>query len=245
MSSGILDTIKRVALSAFEASNPVKLLFGKVISTDPIKIQVGEYLTLTKEFLVINGSVSVGDTITLIRCQGGQKYVVLGTRVGYVENTVYVGGGEVLPDGTIVGGGNGSGNAVASGDWRLPYSGSYVMTSKFGEVRSGGRTHKGVDLVGQGSKLIYPVNSGTVTVGYDSGGYGNYVIVNHGNNIWSLYGHMSKVHVKSGQVVNKNTILGVEGSTGHSTGSHLHLEIRKGSNSSSNTVNPLTFISNN
>lgn len=239
MSSGIIETIKRVALNAFEATNPVKLLFGKVVSTNPVKIQVGEYLTLTKEFLVINGSVSVGDTVTLIRCQGGQKYVVLGSRVGYVENTVYVGGGETLPDGTIVGSG------TASGDWQLPFTGGYIMTAPFGEVRTGGRTHKGVDLVGQGSKLIYPVNGGTVTVGYDSGGYGNYVIVNHGNGYWSLYGHMSKVHVKSGQTVNKNTILGVEGSTGHSTGSHLHLEIRKGSNSSANTINPLTFIQNN
>ena len=239
MSSGIIDTIKRVALNAFEASNPVKLLFGIVVSTNPIKIQVGEYLTLTKEFLVINGSVSVGDTITLIRCQGGQKYVVLGSRVGYVENTVYMGGGELLPDGTI------SGDGSASGDWQLPFTGGYIMTSEFGEVRSGGKTHKGVDLVGQGSKLIYPVNSGTVTVGYDSGGYGNYVLINHNNGYWSLYGHMSNVYVKDGQSVNKSTILGVEGSTGHSTGSHLHLEIRKGSNSSANVINPLTFINGN
>lgn len=239
MSSGIIDIIKKVALNAFEASNPVKLLFGKVVSTDPVKIQVGEYLNLTKEFLVINGSVSVGDTVTLIRCQGGQKYVVLGTRVGYVENTVYVGGGEVLPDGTVANGGN------ASGEWRLPYDGSYIITSPFGEVRSGGRTHKGVDLVGQGNKLIYPVNNGTVTVGYDSGGYGNYVLVNHGGEYWSVYGHLSKVYVKDGQSVNKNTILGVEGSTGHSTGSHLHLEIRKGSNSSANVINPLSFINSN
>lgn len=95
MSSGIIDTIKRVALDAFDASCPVALLFGKVISTNPVKVQVGEYLTLTQEFLVINGSVSNGDTVSLIRCQGGQKYVVLGTRTGYVQDTVYVGGGVV------------------------------------------------------------------------------------------------------------------------------------------------------
>ena len=234
MSSGIIDTIKRVALNAFEATNPVKLVFGKVISTNPVKVQVGELLTLTQEFLVINGTVFEGDEVTLIRCQGGQKYVVLGTRVAVVQNTVYTGGGELLPDGSFA-------NDTSSG-WQLPYKGSYVVTSSFGEVRSGGRTHKGVDLVGQGSKHIYPVNSGTVSVGYDSGGYGNYVILNHGNGYWSLYGHMSQVYVKSGQGVNKNTILGVEGSTGHSTGSHLHLEIRKGSNSSANTINPLTFL---
>jgi len=95
MSSGIIETIKKVALNAFEASNPVKLLFGTVTSVNPVKIKVGDILTLTKEFLVINGAVEVGDTVTLIRVQGGQKYVVLGTRTEYVEHTVYLGGGIV------------------------------------------------------------------------------------------------------------------------------------------------------
>lgn len=227
MSSGIIDTIKKVALNAFEASNPVKLLFGKVISTDPVKIQVGEYLTLTREFLVINGTVEKDDNVTLIRCQGGQKYVVLGTRTVYVENTTYIGGGEV---------------ASATGGWQLPYS-NYIVTSKFGEVRSSGSRHKGVDLVGQGSKHIYPINDGTVIHGgNDPGGYGNYVIVKHDDTYWSLYAHMSSMYVKIGQSVNKTTILGVEGSTGHSTGSHLHLEVRKGSNTSANAIDPMTFL---
>lgn len=226
MSSGIIETIKKVALAAFEASNPVKLLFGKVISTDPVKVQVGELLTLTKEFLIINGTVSNGDEVTLIRCQGGQKYVVLGTRTGYVENTIYVGGGEV---------------SAADGSWQYPFKSGYVVTSAFGVIRSTGK-HKGVDMVGA-NKHIYPINNGTVvTKSYDRGGYGNYVIVDHGNGYWSLYAHMSKVYVKKGQSVNKNTIIGVEGSTGRSTGSHLHLEIRKGSNSKSNVINPISFL---
>lgn len=225
MSSGIIETIKKVALNAFEASNPVKLLFGKVISTDPVKIQVGEYLTLTKEFLVINGTVEVDDDVTLIRCQGGQKYVVLGSRTVYVENT-YTGGGAV---------------ASATG-WQLPYT-DYVITSRFGEVRSSGSKHKGVDLVGQGSKLIYPINEGTVVHGgNDPGGYGNYLIVQHDSEYWSLYAHMSSMYVSIGQSVSKTTVLGVEGSTGQSTGSHLHLEIRKGSNTSSNTIDPVEFL---
>lgn len=95
MSTGIIETIKRVALNVFEASKPVNLVFGKVISTEPITIQVGENLTLTKEFLVINGTVFEGEQVSLIRCQGGQKYVVLGTRTQLVENTVYLGGGVV------------------------------------------------------------------------------------------------------------------------------------------------------
>lgn len=230
MSSGIIETIKKVALNAFEASNPVKLLFGKVISTNPVKIQVGEFLTLTKEFLVINGEISTGDSVSLIRCQGGQKYVVLGTRTGYVENTIYVTGGESV--------------TANDGSWQLPYKSTYVISSKFGVARSGGKRHKGVDLVGV-DKHIYPVNNGTIIrKGYDSDGYGNYVIVEHGNGYWSLYAHMKKVYVNDGQSVDKNTILGVEGSTGYSTGSHLHLEIRKGGNTSSNTIDPISFLKN-
>jgi murein DD-endopeptidase MepM/ murein hydrolase activator NlpD len=230
MSSGIIDTIKKVALNAFEASNPVKLLFGKVISTDPVKIQVGEFLTLTKEFLVINGTVEEGDSVTLIRCQGGQKYVVLGTRTGYVKDVVYVGGGEV----------------VASGDgWQYPYIGGYVITAPFGQVRAGGHRHKGVDLVGKVSSHLYPINEGVVvTKAYDHSGYGNYVILDHGNGYWSLYAHMSVVYVQVGQTLNKNTLIGIQGSTGNSTGAHLHLEIRKGANSSANVIDPMVFLKN-
>jgi murein DD-endopeptidase MepM/ murein hydrolase activator NlpD len=229
VSSGILETIKRVALAAFEASNPVKLLFGKVISTDPIKIQVGEFLTLTKEFLVINGEVFKDDTVTLIRCQGGQKYVVLGTRTGYVENTMYVGGGEV--------------DTPADGGWQYPYKQGYVKTSDFGWRQSTNSYHKGVDLVGA-NKHIYPVNNGTVVyVKSLNSGYGNHILINHGNGVWSLYAHLSKVYVKPGQSVNKNTILGVEGSSGRSTGSHLHLEIRK--SESGSQINPVSFLNSN
>lgn len=230
MSTGIIETIKRVALNAFEASNPVKLLFGKVISTDPVEIQVSDLLTLTKEFLVINGSVSKGDTVTLIRCQGGQQYVVLGSRVGYVENTIY-NGGEVVN--------------TADGNWQYPFKGGYVKTSDFGWRRLSGKDdyHKGVDLVGA-NKHIYPINNGTIVyVKKSNNGYGNHLLINHGGGVWSLYAHLSKVYVQKGQVVNKNTILGVEGSTGHSTGSHLHLEIRK--SESGSQVNPITFLNDN
>lgn len=230
MSSGIVDTIKKIAVNAFEASKPVNLLFGKVISVDPVKIQVGEFLTLTKEFLVINGTVAENDEVTLIRCQGGQKYVVLGSRVSYVENTIYTGGGEAV---------------ATSGSWQYPHRNGYTVTSTFGWRQLGNISdyHSGVDLVGTGSKQIYAVNSGTVvTNSYDSDGYGNYVVIDHGNGYWSLYGHMSTVYVRQGQSVNNNTIVGIEGSTGNSTGSHLHLEIRKGSNSYNSAIDPVSFF---
>lgn len=228
MISDFIDTIKRVALNAFEASKPVNLLFGKVISGEPdVKIRVNDHLTLTKEFLVMNGSVQENDNVSLIRCQGGQKYVVLGTRTQVINNNVYLGGEDVAP---------------ADGKWQYPFKSGYYVSSEFGKVRSGGKIHKGVDLVGTGSKHIYPINNGKVVAATSHYSYGNYVIVDHGGGYWSLYAHLSKIYVKNGQAVNKNTILGVEGSTGNSTGSHLHLEVRKGSNSSENRINPVTFL---
>lgn len=95
MNSGIIKLIKEIALNVFESNKPVKVLFGKVISTNPVTIQCGEHLKLTREFLVINGTVFEGDNVTLIRCQGGQKYVVLGTRTETINNTIYLGGDYV------------------------------------------------------------------------------------------------------------------------------------------------------
>lgn len=229
MSSGIIETIKKVALAAYEASHPVKLLFGQVISTDPVEIKVGEHLTLDINFLVINGTVSKGDNVALIRCQGGQKYVVLGTRTGYIENTIYR-GGEII--------------GSASGNWQYPYKNGYTKTSDFGWRRSTNSYHQGVDLVGSGSKHIYPVNNGVVVdIKKSNSGYGNHLLIDHGDGIWSLYAHLSNIYVKEGQTVNKNTILGVEGSTGNSTGSHLHLEIRKSKGGSQ--IDPVAFLQNN
>lgn len=228
MSSGIIETIKKVALSAFEASNPVKLLFGEVISIDPIKIRVGELLTLTKEFLVINGAIQKGDNVTLIRCQGGQKYVVLGTRTETIQ--IYHGGVESVND----------------GNWQYPFKQGYTKTSDFGWRKLGGQNdyHKGVDLVGSGSKHIYPINNGVVVYTKNlNTGYGQHILINHGSGVWSLYAHMKQIYVKAGQIVNKDTILGVEGSTGHSTGSHLHLEIRK--SDSGSQIDPITFLNSN
>lgn len=99
--------------------------------------------------------------------------------------------------------------------------------------------HPGLDLKGAIGEPIKPVMVGTVTeADYSHFGYGNVVIVNHGDGIESLYAHMSKIFVKNGDRVDLNSVLGLVGTTGHSTGPHLHLEIReKGA-----SVNPLRVL---
>jgi hypothetical protein len=99
--------------------------------------------------------------------------------------------------------------------------------------------HPGIDIAGNDNQIIYPIAQGTVAVvEYDRFGYGNSVIVTHGNKIVSRYAHLSKVKVQTGESVDKNSALGYVGSTGWSTGPHLHLEIYQ----EGQTINPLTVV---
>lgn len=105
-----------------------------------------------------------------------------------------------------------------------PVSG--VITSRFGA--RWGRTHKGIDIGASQGTTIVAAASGTVTVsqyGY-SGGYGNYVMLSHGNGIETLYGHCTSLLVTVGEQVAQGQPIATVGSTGNSTGPHLHLEIR-------------------
>ena len=72
-------------------------------------------------------------------------------------------------------------------------------------------------------------------------GYGNYVVISHGNGIYTLYAHLASISVADGQSVTVGQQVGVIGSTGHSTGPHLHFEVRVGGNSTKNRVNPLDY----
>ncbi|HBY19702.1 MAG TPA: hypothetical protein DEG71_01595, partial [Clostridiales bacterium] len=99
------------------------------------------------------------------------------------------------------------------------------ITSRFGELRDG-HTHQGIDIANDEGTSIYSVGTGKVlTVGYDAGGYGNYVKITHSNGYETLYGHLSKIMVSEGDSVTKKDKIGLMGNTGRSTGSHLHLEV--------------------
>ena len=109
------------------------------------------------------------------------------------------------------------------------------------------KLHAGTDLAAPGGTPIYAAASGYVQVaGWSSGGYGNYVIIYHGkmsdgNQYSTLYGHMRSVATSAGKYVQQGEIIGYVGSTGNSTGNHLHLEVWKGG-SKANAVNPRGYI---
>jgi len=114
--------------------------------------------------------------------------------------------------------------------FRLPLK-SFQLTSGFGmrknPVTGNVRMHEGVDLAAPAGTEVYSVGNGTVSeTGYDNI-YGNYVIVKHDNNWVSLYGHLQKVNVGLKDSVKSGTIIGRVGTTGQSTGPHLHFELRQ------------------
>jgi murein DD-endopeptidase MepM/ murein hydrolase activator NlpD len=109
------------------------------------------------------------------------------------------------------------------------------------------KLHAGTDFAAPAGTPIYAAASGYVQVaGWSSGGYGNYVIIYHGkmsdgNQYSTLYGHMRSVATSAGKYVNQGDLIGYVGSTGNSTGNHLHLEVWKGG-SKANAVNPRGYI---
>jgi murein DD-endopeptidase MepM/ murein hydrolase activator NlpD len=99
--------------------------------------------------------------------------------------------------------------------------------------------HKAVDIANRGGGPIIAADSGSViAAGWDASGYGNRVLIDHGNGMITLYGHLSALQVQAGQRVNRGDQIGMMGSTGRSTGTHLHFEIRQGGV----FLNPLTAL---
>ncbi len=99
--------------------------------------------------------------------------------------------------------------------------------------------HPGVDFDGETGDPVHPIKNGIVeAIQFSKYSYGNAILINHGNQITSLYAHLSKVEVIEGQSVTSDTEIGRVGSTGRSTGSHLHLEVRD----HGLPINPLTVL---
>jgi murein DD-endopeptidase MepM/ murein hydrolase activator NlpD len=102
------------------------------------------------------------------------------------------------------------------------------VTAEFGSQTPYQLHHTGIDIAGRKDDPITPFMAGKVTAAIenDSSGYGKHVVIDHGNNVTSVYGHMDVLEAKVGQEVKSGDILGLEGETGNATGVHLHFEIR-------------------
>ena len=128
----------------------------------------------------------------------------------------------------------------SSGSYVWPAPGVYYISSDYGDSEDRGYSHSGVDIAGPMYSTIVAADSGTVIATYSGcvhnwgksgdcgcgGSYGNYVMIDHGNGKWTIYGHLASVDVSEGQSVSAGQQIGSMGSTGHSTGPHLHFECR-------------------
>lgn len=119
----------------------------------------------------------------------------------------------------------------------IPVSGS--ISSRFGSRGySRSSAHTGLDISTSSGTGIRAIAAGTVTYSGWKGSYGNLIIINHGNGVESYYAHCSALYVGVGQAVDSNTTIAAVGSTGNSTGPHLHLEIR----TNGTPVNPQNYL---
>ena len=124
---------------------------------------------------------------------------------------------------------------------RVPVEG-VRLTSDYGmrwhPVVGGRRAHKGVDLAGPVGTPIHATADGVVSKAEWFSSYGLYVSLEHGGDLQTRYGHMSRLNVASGQQVRKGDVIGFIGSTGRSTGPHLHYEVRI----AGSAVNPIPYM---
>lgn len=138
-----------------------------------------------------------------------------------VADTSYAAKGQVNTAGTI------SAGSASLGGLQLAKPITGTITSRFG-VRSNIRSsaHTGLDIAAPTGTPIKAAASGTVTFSGRKGAYGNMLVITHGNGVQTYYGHCSALYVSQGATVSQGQVIGAVGSTGNSTGPHLHLEIR-------------------
>ena len=139
-------------------------------------------------------------------------------------------------------------NVGSLSSWGWPTKKGYRISSYFGwrtsPITGGRELHSGIDIAGTGlGSPVYATNNGTIMIKEYKYSYGNYIIIDHNNGYYSTYAHMNGFAkgIKEGATVSRGQIIGYVGSTGYSTGPHLHFEIRTCSRYSC-AVNPLPYL---
>jgi murein DD-endopeptidase MepM/ murein hydrolase activator NlpD len=146
--------------------------------------------------------------------------------------TLAVGTEIIIPDGEIAApAGSAGGKALAR--YSGPSYAGYYLKPVAGVKTQGLHGHNGVDLGAPTGTPVWASAAGQVIIALSSGwngGYGEYVVVKHSNGTQTLYAHLSRVSVSVGQTVGQGDVIGAVGSTGRSTGAHLHFEVRGAAN---------------
>ena len=138
---------------------------------------------------------------------------------------------EAAAAAAAAGGSSGGGSANASGSFLWPVASYVYVSSRFGlrvhPITGEKKSHTGIDIASNQGTAVYASDGGSVTLAGWNGGYGNCIMIDHGNGYVTLYGHLSSISVSVGQTVSQGATIGAVGSTGNSTGPHLHFEVLK------------------
>jgi murein DD-endopeptidase MepM/ murein hydrolase activator NlpD len=234
------DTIE--AIAARFGLLPTTLIWSNQDVEDaPDKLQIGQVLNV----LPVNGiyyTVEDGDTPTAIaeKFKAKEEEILISPLNGLQANANLIAGTKiVIPSGVkpfkarVVETASNNSNAGsyaytapapaysgATGNFLWPAAASYVSQGFWWG-------HRALDIAASVGVPIYASDSGCVSyAGWSNVGYGYMVLINHGNGFQTLYAHMSQYYIDAGQCVNRGAVIGAMGSTGNSTGPHLHFEIR-------------------
>jgi len=233
------DTIASIA-AQFNISDNTVLWANGLSSRDTIN--VGDHLTILPTTGVLH-TVASGDTILAL----ANKYEIDADEIVDYNNlpdshSLSIGQKLIIPDGYIApqtAPTIGSGTRIADepAPPSITGSGSGLLwptaTKHISQYFRWG--HTGIDIDNRSRPPIYAAQSGTVEFAGRLGGYGNLLIVNHGGGLQTYYAHLEKFYVGQGEAVTKGDAIAKMGSTGRSTGPHLHFEVRKGGR----PINPL------
>ena len=206
--------------------------YNDSIPFEVIKKESGGYLEgyrrVTKKG--IEGTKSVTATITCVNGVETERVILEETVISSPSPQEEIVGTAVVDKKT----GNVTGSAQGIFSWPLQRVSGQRITSYWGD----GRGHKAIDIASKKGTKIYAAMGGTVVLATYKSDYGYHVIIDHGDGYSTLYAHASKLNVKVGDVVNTGDVIAFVGSTGQSTGPHLHFEVRI----DGVRVNPMGYI---
>ena len=136
----------------------------------------------------------------------------------------------------------GSNSSYQGGKFAWPVPSTHSISSSYGyrihPITGNKKLHAGIDIPGQAGDAVIAAESGTVIVAEYSQSYGNYVIIDHGGGLTTLYAHNTSLNVRAGQKVQRGQQIARVGTTGYSTGNHLHFEVRV----NGSTVDPMGYL---
>jgi murein DD-endopeptidase MepM/ murein hydrolase activator NlpD len=216
---------KRYGLSA------ETIMFANGLEKNPDLLRLGQKLTI----LPLNGIIhTVGQKDTLEKIAktykvqpdaivnyGLNRLDVKNPQIAVGQRLIVPGGKKEIPQvATVYRGTAPKGAKVGTGRLIWPTSGALTQAYK--------PLHRALDLArGVGTPIKAADNGYIVVAGWSNAGYGNYVVIDHGNGLQTLYAHLSRMFVRPGDIVTRGAVIGNMGNTGNSTGPHLHFEVIK------------------